>query len=120
MGVFETAPKEQPKEARRTKNYEAKVAAFARAKALHDILDGNLGDPIGIARDGLSIPAEESSENAELFPSDRAEQASLFSGSSLDPQHVRLAHDLVEEARRLAHRHRFLHWELAFPNVWQN
>ena len=26
----------------------------------------------------------------------------------------------MDEARALAHEHRFLHWELAFPNVWDN
>ena len=46
--------------------------------------------------------------------------ATLFAGSSLDPQHLRLAHDLVEEARDLTRKHRFLHWELAFPNVWRD
>jgi hypothetical protein len=120
MGVFDAAPTEQPKETRRAKNHEANVTAYERAAALQDVLDGNLGDPIAVARGELNMPTQARGENAELFPSDHAEQASLFSGSSLDPRHVRLAHELVEEARSLAQRHRFLHWELAFPNVWQN
>ncbi len=120
MGVFEAAPKEKPKQTRRTGDHEAKLAAYEKAAALQDVLDGNLGDPVTIARDGLAIAPEQAGETGELFPSDQPEQATLFAGSSLDPRHRRLARDLVEAARTLAREHRFLHWELAFPNVWQN
>ena len=120
MGVFEAAPKEKPKQTRRTGDHEAKLAAYEKAAALQDVLDGNLGDPVTIARDGLAIAPEQAGETGELFPSDQPEQATLFAGSSLDPRHRRLARDLVEAARALAREHRFLHWELAFPNVWQN
>ena len=59
-------------------------------------------------------------ETADLFPSEGPEQGTLYPHSPLDPRHRRLAHDLLEEARQLAREHRFLHWELAFPNVWQD
>ena len=119
MGVFDAAPKEKPKETRRTKDHDARLAAYERAAALEDVLDGKLGDPIAIARGTLSVLAQEPDQPAGLFPSDRPEQAPLFAQSGLDPQHRRLAQDLVDEARALAQEHRFLHWELAFPNVWQ-
>ena len=84
------------------------------------MLDGKLGDPIAIARGMLSALPQEPEQPAGLFPPDPPAQAPLFAGSDLDPRHRRLAHDLVEEARPLAREHRFLHWELAFPNVWQD
>ena len=120
MGVLDAAPKEKPKELRRTKDHEARVDAYERAKALQDVLDGNLGDPIAIAQRRLSLLPQEPDQPAGLFPSDRPEQAPLFAQSALDPQHRRLAQDLVDEARALAQEHRFLHWELAFPNVWND
>jgi hypothetical protein len=120
MGVLDAAPQEEPKESRRSKDHAAKVAAWELAKALQDVLDGNLGDPIAIAQGKLSVLPLEPGEPPSLFPSDRLEQAPLFAQSALDPRHRRLAQDLVDEARALAQEHRFLHWELAFPNVWEN
>ncbi len=120
IGVLDAAPKEKPRESRRTKDYAARLAAWERAEALQDVLDGNLGDPIAIAQGELSVLPQEPDEAAGLFPSDRFEQATLFAQSGLDPQHRRLAQDLVDEAGALARAHRFLHWELAFPNVWDN
>ena len=120
MGVFDAAPKEKPREARRTREHDARLAAYQKAAALQDVLDGKLGDPIAIARGVLSALPQEPEQPAGLFPPDPPAQATLFAGSDLDPRHRRLAHELVEEARRLAREHRFLHWELAFPNVWQD
>jgi hypothetical protein len=120
MGVFDAAPKEKPTERLRSRDHNARLAAYEMATALEDVLDGNLGDPIEIARGALSVLPDDPDEPASLFPSSQPEQGTLFAGSSLDPRHRRLAHELVEEARRLAHEHRFLHWELAFPNVWQD
>jgi hypothetical protein len=120
MGVFDAAPKEKPKETRRTKDHEARMAAYEKAAALQDVLDGNLGDPIAIAGGKAAVLPAEPPETADLFPSDRPEQGTLFARSALDPRHRRLAHALIEEARRLAREHRFLHWELAFPNVWKD
>ena len=120
MGVFDAAPSEQPKPTRRTRNHDAKVAAYERAAAWQDVLDGNLGDPIAIARGALPVRPAEQPEAPGLFPSDQPEQGTLFAQSALDPRHRRLAQELVDQARALAHEHRLLHWELAFPNVWQN
>jgi SAM-dependent methyltransferase len=120
MGVFDAAPKEKPKEARRMRAHDARLAAYQKAAALQDVLDGKFGDPIALARGFLSALPQEPEQPAGLFPPDPPAQATLFAGSDLDPRHRRLAHELVEEARRLAREHRFLHWELAFPNVWQD
>jgi hypothetical protein len=120
MGVFDAAPREKPKERQRTKDHDTRLAAYERAAALEDVLDGNLGDPVAIARGTVSVLPEEPHEAVDLFPPSGPEQGTLFTHSALDPRHRRLAHALVEEARRLAREHRFLHWELAFPNVWQD
>ena len=120
MGVFDAAPKAKPKATRRTKDHEAKLLAYQKAAALQDLLDGNLGDPIAIARGIQSVRPDDPTDSEGLFPADEPEQATLFAGSSMDPRHRHLAQDLVDQARGLAQEHRFLHWELAFPNVWQD
>jgi Eco57I restriction-modification methylase/TaqI-like C-terminal specificity domain len=118
MDVFDAAPPKRPTEARPTT--KERQAAYDHALALRNVFDGTFGHPIDIACGATMLPSVEPGQPADLFPSDRPEQATLFARSALDPQHRRLAQDLVDEARLLAHAHRFLHWELAFPNVWDN
>ena len=55
MGVFDAAPKEKPKERQRTKDHDVRLAAYERAAAFEDVFDGNLGDPIAIARGTVSV-----------------------------------------------------------------
>ena len=119
MGVFDAAPKEKPKEARRAKDHDAKLAAYEKAAALEDVLDGNLGDPIAIARNGVSIQLEQPASPANFSRPISPSRGRCLPGPR-STRSMRLAHDLVEKARDLTRKHRFLHWELAFPNVWQH
>ncbi len=54
-----------------------------------------------------------------LLPPDEPEQQGLFPTIGVDDRRRVAADGLVEEVRAIASRERFLHWEIAFPNVWQ-
>lgn len=97
--------------------------AFARAAALEAILEGTFGDPIRIASGEHSIAPMR--EQIESSPRDESElptpdeQLSL-PGIGADLRRQLIADNLVQEATALKQDHRFLHWEIAFPNVWSN
>ena len=46
------------------------------------------------------------------------EDAGLFPAVSVDDRRRVIADGILEEARSLAAREGFLHWEISFPNVW--
>ncbi|CAO3409805.1 hypothetical protein [Azospirillum largimobile] len=112
LGVLDHAPKKAPpsvsalrkagKSAKQIAKAEADHAAFERAAAWRLMLDGTFGDPMRIAL------GEE-----RVAPPDGAPGTDRG-----DARRRRLADELVDEARRLADHHRFLHWEIAFPNIW--
>ena len=62
--------------------------------ALHAFFDGQFGDPVKIARGEAEIAPE--TPDAERFAA------------------------ILERARRLAAKERFLNWQAAFPGVWTN
>ena len=64
------------------------------ASAIGGWLTGRFGDPIRIAQRGVGV--EGNGEDAEAFRT------------------------LLPRARRLADEERFLHWQVAFPGVWQD
>ncbi len=66
------------------------------------MLDGTFGDPVRIALGDERVAPPDTAANS----------------ARADVRRRRLADDLVAEARTLAERHRFLHWEIAFPNIW--
>src|SRR5205085_590634 len=89
---------------------EAAQSAYDRASALKSTLAGHYGDPLDVA-----------SGRIELFvPEADREQGELLGGVGEALRHQRLAARLVREARSASEHERFLHWELAFPNVWTN
>jgi len=118
MNIFDAAPRRRPTQARPTTR--KKQTDYDRAFALSNVFDGTFGHLIDIAQGKVSILSQEREQAADLFPAERPEQAPLFAQTALDPQHRRLGQSLVDEALALAQAHRFLHWELAFPNVWKN
>lgn len=105
MGVFGKAPRKAPKAlpstatpAQRDKA-AADALAYRREAAFKSVIDSVYGDPAAIA--------------AGLVPV-------VPAGMDPVPDERRVAADLVAEARALADRHRFLHWQIAFPNVWSD
>lgn len=91
---------------------------WERAAAMQNVLDGTFGDPVRIAMGELPVAPPEVVEQLSLLPPEAPEQPSLFEEGARDQRRRLLAHRLVEEARSLAAEHRFLHWQIAFPNVW--
>lgn len=96
---FEMAKLKQPEKL--IAKVRAQEIAFDRAQAIKLVFEGSYGDLIAIA------------SGAELKPSGNVDSAR--DGDRLLP----VAIDLVRELRNDVKRHNFLHWEIAFPNVWQ-
>ena len=85
--------------------------AFDKAAGFKAALGGEFGDPIKIATGEIMIAAPDEGDDSG--------QAVLLGGVGDELRQRRLAAALVRDARALAARERFLHWPLAFPNVWQ-
>jgi len=127
LGMFDAAPGKQPQieklqgAGKSTKQIEkalADLAAFERAAALQLVLEGTFGDPIRIASGAERIAPPEFISQFALLPEAPPDQPSLFPAISVDDRRRVTADKLVEETRALAAREGFLHWEIAFPNVW--
>ena len=125
LGVFDAAPKSAPdlrklegKSEKQQAKARADLAAFDRAAALNLVLEGAFGDPIRIASGAERIAPPELKQQLALIPPDAPMQGALFPGISMDDRRRVAADTLVEEANALSRHHGFLHWEVAFPNVW--
>jgi hypothetical protein len=127
LGVFDAAPKSAPdlrklagKSEKQVAKMRAESAAFDRAAALQLVLEGTFGDPIRIASSAERVAPPELVSQLALLPEAPPDQPSLFPAISVDDRRRVTADNLVEEGRALATREGFLHWEIAFPNVWAN
>lgn len=130
MGVLDAAPSRRPKRVtdllkagaspRAIEKAIRDNTAFDRAGAWQDVLDGTFGDPARIATGEIEIAAPELREQLSLLPETPPAQSALFDEGPPDARRRVLAHVLVDEARGISARHRFLHWQLAFPNVWKD
>jgi hypothetical protein len=127
LGVFDAAPKSAPdlrklagKSEKQVAKMRAESAAFDRAAALQLVLEGTFGDPIRIASGAERVAPPELVNQFALLPEAPPDQPSLFPAISVDDRRRVTADNLVEEVRALATREGFLHWEIAFPNVWAN
>ncbi len=128
MGVFEAAPAKRPdlvklkgagKSDKQIAKAQSDLASFERAAALQLVLEGTFGDPIRIASGAERIAPPELKAQLAQLPPDEPEQQGLFPTIGVDDRRRVAADGLVEEVRAIAGRERFLHWEIAFPNVWQ-
>lgn len=98
----------------------AAETAFERAAALQAILEGTFGDPFEVALGKVEILPADQRRQLALIPGGATVQGSLL--PSVRPDERRRAHtaDLLDELRDFAAKHRFFHWEIAFPGVWSN
>ncbi len=80
------------------------------------ILDGSFGDPFRVIDGEIELVNGEDveAETASLFPN-TTESAKR---SPVDRETRREAKALLADARRIAGRERFLHWQVALPGVW--
>lgn len=127
MGIFDAAPKRAPdlrKLAGKSEKQIAKArkdnAAFERAAALQLVLEGACGDPLLIAAGKQRVAAPGVAEQLALLESPSPEQTSFFPAINIDDRRRVEADRVVDAARLLTKKHRFLHWEIGFPNVWSN
>jgi hypothetical protein len=128
MGLFDSAPRRPPPAvedlvkakapARVVERAREQAAAFDRAAAWQMLLEGTFGDPARIAAGLEPVVAPGATGQAGLFGEEPPAQAGLFREMGDNDRRRLLADRLVAEARALAGRHGFLHWEAAFPNVW--
>ena len=127
LGVFDAAPKSAP-DPRKLIGLSDKqlakarldAAAFERAAALQLVLEGTFGDPLRIADGSERVAPQELVVQLALLPEAPMDQSSLFPAISVDDRRRVTADGLVAQARALSDDHGFLHWEIAFPNIWAN
>jgi len=127
MGLFDAAPKKAPdlrklvgKSEKQQAKARADLLAFERAEAFGLAFDGTLGDPIRIASGADRIASDDLRRRVALLPPGEPEQSSLFPGVGADDRRRVLADGLVAEARAMAAKHGFFHWQIGFPNVWSD
>jgi hypothetical protein len=95
--------------------------------ALDACLNGMFGPPVPIIA-GLAeaiAPPEPAAEEEEanLFGDDRAgilHQGSLFQAAEANRENYHRISALIERCRAVAAEQHFLHWQVAFPGVWDN
>jgi Eco57I restriction-modification methylase len=145
MGIFNAEPKRSPKPIAPLLAAGAKSADIERARrdwkaldrstTLQSVFENAFGDYASIAT-GMRIATESDTAAANAEPHIVAPPE----GQSLDlaadlalPERERIAkrnsraeirrrlvaQGLIDELQKFAGRERFLHWEIAFPNVWQ-
>ena len=109
------APKATPQQLRAAKADPKKFTAAGKQQATYDraaafkaVLGRQYGDPLKIAAGELSIETPDDDKDQPLL-------GTLGEGV----ERRRRAAALVAEARALTARERFLHWPVAFPNVWR-
>ena len=84
--------------------------------AFHGVLTGDYGDPIDIVMGAVTIPPGANGRTPDAYPKPSRGKAHDYIPAAIQD----VARELVDEARRLAARERFLHWQVAFPGVWDD
>lgn len=96
---------------RRDKATKAAVQAF---------LDGQFGDPVKVAAGLLEPLAPVPKEPPNLLPDTGPEEKALLPETLSDEDTYNTFVGLLAEVRTLAESERFLHWQVAFPGVWDD
>jgi hypothetical protein len=83
------------------------------------ILDGAFGDPADVIAGKRTGVLTARPRTAEMFPGSKPEQMDLVH-PRVDAKKHKEALAILSEARAIAARERFLHWQSAFPGVWED
>lgn len=85
--------------------------------AFRSILTNGYGDPVAIATGQTTIPP---APRRKAPSAPRHAKKTKGRAADYEPALVQeVARELVDKARRLAEQERFLHWQVAFPGVWE-
>lgn len=86
---------------------------------LRELLSGALGDPFRIVAGEISlIDGDDSAvDQGDMFGN---HESKLAKRRRLTRETRAATQTLIEKARDVSNRERFLHWEIAFPGVWQD
>ncbi len=89
-------------------------------RALDALLDGKFGDAVAVAA-GIVPPLRPAGapETLPLSLGDEPEQLTLAGSGVASVREYNTVSVLIERAHKLAADEHFLHWEVAFPGVWQ-
>jgi hypothetical protein len=104
---------------RKAKKSGRRMANAAAGDAVVNILDGALGDPVQVAAGRGSAVLTAKPTTGRLFPGGKPEQIEL-AHPTVNAERHREAVQVMEQAQALASRERFLHWQVAFPGVWDD
>jgi hypothetical protein len=80
-------------------------------KAVEHFMSGGHGDPVDILMHGKPLATIKHPLN-KLQSASGKKLAAVQEAAALFP-------DILDKARRIASEQRFLNWEIAFPNIWQ-
>jgi hypothetical protein len=82
------------------------------------ILDGHLGPQVDVIAGKLPIDSGDDPAQGSLLPRSSPKQGAFAGKAHVDAKTRADALELLARARAIAARERFLHWQVAFPGVW--
>ncbi len=91
-----------------------------RAVAWNTALSGAFGDPVDLAAGKAELASAKLRKAWPALPPYPPEEAGEEPALRASDRHRLIADDLLRHARDVAARHQFLHWQIAFPNIWRN
>jgi hypothetical protein len=80
------------------------------------VLAKDYGDPIDIAVGTVTIPPGSNGRTPDAYPKPTRGKAHDYIPAAIQE----VARELVARAREVAAQERFLHWQVAFPGVWED
>jgi hypothetical protein len=104
---------------KKAKKSGKRMASAAAGDPVVNILDGALGDPVQVTAGRGSTVLTAKPTTAQLFAGGEPEQTELAHPTINAKRHAE-ALEVLAKARALAVRERFLHWQVAFPGVWDD
>jgi hypothetical protein len=107
-----------PKKAKKLKPSGRMATPVANDPAVN-IFDGALGNPVQVIAGRGSAVLTAKPTAGRLFPGGKPEQIEL-AHPVMNAERQREALELIAKAQAISRRERFLHWQVAFPGVWEN
>ena len=95
------------------------MATAAAGDPVVNILDGALGDPVQVAAGRGSAVLTAKPITGQLFGGGKPEQTELAHPTINAERHAE-ALEVLARAQAVAARERVLHWQVAFPGVWED